>query len=172
VKMALQGENTHRSRARLLVFLFPGIHLRRMQRLLGLSFSSTRYHVDVLSRTGQIERVEDGGYSRLYPPGLDGENRILFSSLRSQSKRTILKTLIENPGLTQRQLMGLTGLAKSTLSETLKALVEAQIIETTSMATGLVVYHVRDKETVLALLESTSTAVERVVDRFIDLWDL
>src|SRR5439155_16838225 len=35
--------------------------------LTGMSFNSTRYHVDRLTKAGEIVRVEDGGYTRLYP---------------------------------------------------------------------------------------------------------
>jgi len=73
-----------RLRIKLLVSLHPGLHLRELQRQIGLSFSSTRYHLDKLAKQGEIDRVEDNGYSRIYPAGIDQSDKILLKPVTSQ----------------------------------------------------------------------------------------
>ena len=113
-----------RTRIKLVVSQKPGLHLRELQRQIGLSFSSTRYHVDKLAKEGEIDRVEDNGYSRIYPPGIDQKDKILLSLVLRETDYKILSSILKEDSISQQRLTELTKLAKSTVSEHLATLLE------------------------------------------------
>ena len=80
-----------------MISLLPGIHLRRLQKLLGTSFTTTRYHVASLEREGEIVRSKDGRYERLYPVGTPDNMKAAYACLQSETARTVLRLLVESP---------------------------------------------------------------------------
>ncbi len=114
------------SRIKLLIASLPGVHLRQIQRILGLSFSSVRYNVDVLKRNGEVLVWSESGRSRLFDPTISERERVLYSHLRNRISRKILRAIAQDGKLTNRQLSKMTGFAKSTLSECVCRLVEAK----------------------------------------------
>jgi predicted transcriptional regulator len=167
-------ESPNKLRIKLLVSTLPGIHLRELQRLLGISFNSTRYHVNNLSSTGEIicERVR--GRSRLYPPGVSGQDKLVYSLLRSRTCRSILTALVEEPNLTNKQISIKTELAKSTVSEHIQRLLSAGVVRMNVSNENGVTYELGDPNYILQLLMKTDrkrSALEVATDRFIDTWD-
>jgi predicted transcriptional regulator len=159
-------------RIRLLVSLLPGLHLRELQRLLGMSFNSTRYHVDKLTASGEIVRIEEGGYSRLYPIGTSEPDKALFSAIRRPTDRQILATMIKTTRVSHRELCTLAGFAKSTVSEHLGRLVEIGVVVGRRSSESTVEYELTDPSRVEALINTQKTTlVRKASDRFIDLWD-
>jgi len=155
-----------------LVWLAPGVHLRELQRLLGMSFNSTRYHVDKLTTAGEIIRVEEGGYSRLYPAGISEAERAIFTLVRGETDRKILASLVADPILSNKQLCELTQLAKSTVSEHMTGLVRAGIVKTRQVAENCVAYELERPEQIRLLLKGQNPSLlKKASDRFIDLWD-
>ncbi|OLD03315.1 hypothetical protein AUG19_03940 [archaeon 13_1_20CM_2_54_9] len=161
-----------RVRVKLIISLLPGVHLRELQRLLGMSFNSTRYHVDRLAKTGEIVRVEDGGYSRIYTAGISDAERPLFALVRGETDRKILESLSANSWLSHKQLANLTGLAKSTISKHLAELAGLGIVKTRQMGEAGVVYELQHREQIRSLLGSHNPSLlKKASDRFIELWD-
>jgi len=168
----LQTQGNSRLRVKLFVSLSPGVHLRELQRLLGVSFNSTRYHVDKLAKAGEIVRVEEGGYSRLYPRGTTESERILFAVVRSETDRRILSRLVANSALSSKELCDQTGLAKSTVSEHIAELVRVGIIRTRQIGETSTSYELEQPERIRLLLRNLNAGLQKkVTDRFIDLWD-
>jgi predicted transcriptional regulator len=168
----LGAQRNNRVRVRLLVSMHPGVHLRELQRLVGMSFSSTRYHVDKLTKIGEIIRVEDGGYSRLYPAGIGEAERTIFPLARGETDRKILAILTTDPVLSNKRLCELTGLAKSTVSEHLADLIRAGVIKTRHNTDLGIFYELEEPEKIRLLLKSqNSNLLKKASDRFIDLWD-
>lgn len=166
----MQANN--RLRVKLIVSLTPGVHLRKLQRQAGISFNSTRYHVDKLTKAREIVRIEDGGYSRLYPPDTSLEDRTLFTILQSETDQRILKILSENQLVTRKRLGELVGLAKSTMSEHLSDLVELGVVKTEMSIEGSLSYYLNEPEKVQTLLVSLNPGLlKKATGRFIDLWD-
>lgn len=50
-----------------LVARYPGIHVREMERHLGLSSRLAAYHLESLEAEGFVQRVHETGYSRYFP---------------------------------------------------------------------------------------------------------
>ena len=159
-----------RARIRLLVSLQPGLHLRELQRQIGLSFSSTRYHVDRLAKEGEIERVEDKGYSRIYPAGTGANDRILLSVVRRKTDHKILSCFLTENGASQQRLIDFTGLSKSTVSEHLATLLELGIVRLRS-GDERRVFELTDLAKIDRLMRRYPVLLEKATSRFIDLWD-
>jgi predicted transcriptional regulator len=159
-------------RIRLLVWLLPGLHLRELQRLIGMSFNSVRYQVDKLTASGEILRIEEGGFSRLYPVGTSDADKALFSAIRRPTDRQILAIMIKTRRVSHRELSTLTGFAKSTLSEHLGRLAEIGAIVRRISSESTVEYELTDPARIEALINVQNlTLVRKATDRFIDLWD-
>jgi predicted transcriptional regulator len=158
-------------RVKLVVSLLPGVHLRQLQRIIGLSFNSTRYHVDALAKTGEIVRAEDGGYSRLYPVGVTDSDRALFPLTRKDSDQRILNCMVENRMSSHKQLCEATGLAKSTVTEHLARLVNIGVAKIYRDG-STTFYGLNDPDKVRQMLErAKSTLLRKATREFIDLWD-
>jgi predicted transcriptional regulator len=165
---------SNRQRTMHLVSLLPGIHLRELQRLLGISFSSTRYNVERLCNSGEITSQRENGYIRLYPTGTKNDERIVFSLLRSKTTSTILAEVVkEHEGITHKQLCERTGFAKSTVTENLRRVVESGLVEIKFSADLKQIYVSQNHNELLRMLISSRRLSDRgsATERFIDLWD-
>lgn len=164
-----------RAQAKLIVSLSPGIHLRKLQKLLGTSFTTTRYHVDSLERDGEILRSKDGKYDRLYPVGTTEEMRAVYAVLQNKTARRILRALgdggeqeLTNGGLSER-----LHLPRSTLSECVMDLSRVNLVKRSHTLDGRILYGVQKSEEVSRLLASLDrNPLGVATDGFIDLWDL
>jgi predicted transcriptional regulator len=141
--------------------------------LLGISFNSTRYNVDKLLRNGEVVSHKEKRYVRLYPAGTKDDELRVYSFLRSKTLKSILRALInEHEGLTQRQLCESTGLAKSTISENLKQLMELGLIEFASSDDLKFVLVPSLRPRLQQLIDASQrTLIDHATGRFIDLWD-
>lgn len=160
-----------RIRIKQLVWLRPGVHLRELQRLLGSSFSSTRYNVDKLAENGEISRFDAYGYSRLYPPGLAENERKLLSALRRGSDSKILLSLLYEKRLSQKRLCEITRLAKSTVSERLAFLIRDNVIQSVKDPTGKMWFSLIDSALLNRLLQQNAGLIAKATARFVELWD-
>ncbi len=168
----METDHSNRNSVKVLVSLLPGLHLRQLQRILGLSFNSTRYHVEALTRTGEIVRLEEGGYSRLYPIGTNEFDRTVYSLIRSISDRKILNCLTKRGPFSHKQLSDTTGLAKSTISEHLVRMLQAGVIRTSQATDYSTVYELVDPDRIKEMLHANDGALLRkAAKEFVDLWD-
>ena len=163
---------SNRTRIRSLVFVLPGVHMRQVQRILGLSFSSVRYNVDTLKKSREIQDWSQKGRSRLFPPEVVETDRVVYSHLRNRSSRKILRAFAHKDKLTNSELAEITGFAKSTLSESIHRLLDAGLLITSFSAGGRVAYQLRDPNRVVPMIrDADHTSLEEATDRFIQLWD-
>lgn len=163
---------SNKTRIRSLIFALPGVHLRQIQRILGVSFSSVRYNVDSLKHGGEILDSDESGHSRLFPSEVSEPERVIYSHLRTRSSRKILRALAKHGRLTNRELSNITGYSKSTISESIRRLLDARILATSFSVTGRIAYKIKDPERVLRMLHTADhTVLEEATDRFIQLWD-
>jgi DNA-binding IclR family transcriptional regulator len=171
----LSARNYYRTQTKLIVSLSPGVHIRRLQKLLGASFSTTRYHVDKLEREGEIVRSKDGRYDRLYPTGTLEGMKAVYAILQGNSARKVLQALAEagQRELTNGDLSELTRLPRSTVSESVAQLSKASLVRRSLAADGRILFRIQDREEVLALLAVFQrNLLDIAADRFIDLWEL
>ncbi len=158
-----------------IVALSPGIHVRRLQKVLGASFSTTRHHVESLERDGEIVRSRDGRYDRLYPAGTPESMKAVYATLQSKTSRKVLQALAESGSLelTNGDLSRRVSLPRSTVSECVAHLTGVALVKRSLTLDGRILFEVRDKEEVLRLLATFhGNMLNLAADRFIDLWDL
>jgi predicted transcriptional regulator len=163
-------QSQSRARIKLLVSFQPGLHLREIQRQVGLSFSSTRYHVDKLAREGELDRVEDKGYSRIYPPGTDSKDRVLLSLVRRKTDHKILSCFLAENNPTQHRLTEVTELSKSTISEHLATLLELGVVRTRDRGEQRT-FELIEPAKISGLMKRHPVILVKATSRFIDLWD-
>jgi predicted transcriptional regulator len=158
----------------MIVSLSPGIHLRRLQKLLGTSFSTTRYHVEGLARDGEIVCSKDGRYQRLYPAGTAEGSKATYALLQNGTARRVLGALLRGQGeLRNGDLCETAGLPRSTVSECIALLAEAGLVRRRVTVDGRALYGVQDKERTLELLAGFErNLLDIATERFTDLWDL
>jgi len=162
----------NRDRAMRIIQLNPGIHLRRLQKLLGTSFSTARYHVSNLERDGEIIRSKDRRYDRLYPRGTSDAMQTTFAAMQSGSARRVLEALADSD-LAFGDVAERTGLSMSTVSERIKELGEADLVSRFTSPDGHTKYTLHDRERVVVLLTSLQrNMMDIAVENFLDLWDL
>ena len=167
-------ENPNRERAKLIVLLFPGVHLRKLQKLLGASFSTTRYHVERLTRDGEIVCSKEGRYQRLYPSGISDASRATYAVLQSKTARKILGVLAQNrQELRNGDLCAIAKLPRSTVSECTTLLCRVGLVGRRTGADGHALYGIKDGEGSLKLLSAfEKNLLDIASDRFADLWDI
>jgi DNA-binding IclR family transcriptional regulator len=171
----LSARDSYRAQTKLIVSMSPGVHIRRLQKLLGASFSTTRYHVDKLERAGEIVRSKDGRYDRLYPTGTPENMKAVYAVLQSDNARKVLQALVEDGRreLTNGELSELTRLPRSTVSECVTAISRTSLVRRSLAADGRILFKVQDREEVLAHLAAFRRSLLNIAaDNFIDLWDL
>jgi predicted transcriptional regulator len=152
-------------------FATPGIHLRELARLLDVSLHSVRYHVDLLSSSGQIICDKTSKYSRIFPPGTQEIDIAAYSLLRNNSARKVLSALCSMNNLNNKEISEITGLAKSTVSEITQKLVEIHLVGMELSDNGIRI-GLRDPARAIKLLQQVGAAKTSVVDSFIDIWEL
>jgi len=167
--------NPKRAQTKLIVSMSPGIHLRKLQRLLGASFTTTRYHVGNLERDGEIVRWKDGRYDRLYPAGTAEGMKEVYSVLQSKTARRILQSLSDGGGqdMTNGDLSDKLHISRSTLSEYVAHLCKAGLLRRSLAADGRILFGVEDAQElsrILAVFEKNMLSI--ATDRFVDLWDI
>lgn len=163
-------ESQSRARIKLLVSFQPGLHLRELQRQIGLSFSSTRYHVDKLARDGEVDRVKEKGYSRIYPRGIDSKDRVLLSLVRRKADHKIISCFLAENSLTQQRLTEVTGLSKSTVSEHLATLLELEVVRIRAGGEQRT-FELAEPAKMNGLMRRHPVVLEKATRRFVDLWD-
>jgi len=124
-----------------------------------------------MTKAGEILRVEEGGFARLYPAEMSEEERNLSALVRGETNRRILQALLGNDHVSTKQLSDLAGLAKSTLSEHLADLVQSGIVNAHQGGENRISYTLQQPEKVQLLLSQHQNFVREAANRFSDLWD-
>lgn len=151
----MDSNNPNRMMIKELVSISPGIHLRRLQKLLGLSFTTTRYHVNNLVRDGEVTLAALGGYTRLYPAGTADDMKVAYASLQNKNARAVLEAILDSPGreVTQAEVAKSLGVARSTVTERVSLLSDAHLVKRSLTGDGRVVFGVVDCEQASAMLK-------------------
>jgi predicted transcriptional regulator len=159
----------------LIVSLSPGVHIRRLQKLLGASFTTTRYHVERLEQDGEIVRSKDGRYDRLYPAGMLDSAKAVYATFQSNNARKILRVLSqeEPQELTNAELSVRTRLSRSTVSECVGGLIKASLIKRSVAPDGRILFGLQNGAEMIQLLSVFQRNLLSIAaDRFIELWDI
>lgn len=148
----------------------PGASAREVQRIAGLGWGETAYHLGQLTTAGVLRRERGGRRDYYFLAATTWEDRRLFRALRSPAQRALLLLLSEAPGLSLADLRDRTGFSLSTTSFHLRQLLEHAVVE--GFRDGnLRRYRAVRPERVAELVRGYRTSFEdRLVDRFVETW--
>ena len=148
----------------------PGLSARDIQRLAGLGWGETSYHLERLEDAGVLRRERGGRRDYYFPATMTWEDRRLLQALRSPAQRALLLLLSERPGLTLAELREVAGFSLSTTSFHLRQLLDRAAVEMYREGNARR-YRVVRPERVAELVRGYRTSFEdRLVDRFVETW--
>lgn len=106
-----------------------GSHLREIARKCDLPLGTALYHLDRLEAEGLVTVRRDGRYKRYFPAqGLGRKEKDLLSAFRHAVPRRIGVVLLDVHAASQRELCGLIGVSRSTLSFHVNSLIARGIV--------------------------------------------
>ncbi len=156
---------------------YPGIHLRGIERELGLSSALVHYHVKSLETSGEVVAAAVGGYLRFYPADLgegrgeiSDEDREVLAALREEIPLHVILLLLDGGPTPQSDLVEELGLAKSTVSYHIDRLVARRLVERVEKASGERVIRVRDAARVRRVLTRYAPTAD-LIEKFRALWE-
>ncbi len=150
----------------------PGLHFRELQRRTKMANGQLKYHLGWLKDHSVIRTIADGQYLRFYTLEKIGANeRTVLELSRQRSIRHILLHLLENGRDNHENIVNKLDLSPSTISWHLKKMVNAGILA--KEVDGRKSYFsLCDPETVKGtLVKYRESFLDRMVDRFIEMWD-
>lgn len=107
----------------------PGIKFREIMRKTGLKNGVLSYHTKKLEENGAIKIERNPGETRFYPLCVTEQESIMIKSLRQETPRQIMLSLMDEQFLTFNELVNKVHKSQSTVSVFLNRLVDDSIIE-------------------------------------------
>lgn len=148
----------------------PGSSARDVQRLAGLAWGETAYHLDQLTRAGAVRRERGGRRDYYFRPDMTWDDRKLLRSLRSPSQRRLLLELTARPGATVLELSERTQLSSTTVSFHLRELVRAQTVESYRDGNFRRYRPLLSTRLTTLLRDYRESFQDSLVDRFVATW--
>ncbi len=177
--MKVQAVLDLRNRRRIFELLsrYPGLHLRELERQLGLDVRALKHHLEFLEKHEAVVSMTQNGYLRHYPrmlyEGVFRERvgafeRKVLGLLRRRTFLQLVLILLDGGLLSVEDIQRQTGLAPSTLSHHLRKLEGLPII--ISKREGRIkLYRVTDAPAMVQLLLKYRPTQDLIED-FLDLW--
>lgn len=149
----------------------PGVHLREMERELGMGLGTLTYHLEVLVKAGMIRTEKEGNHVRYFISNdFKPKSQRTLSHLRNRSSRSILIHALDRGSIGLAQLGELTGLSPSTLNYHLNRLSSAGLV--VLRREGNVTVSVADPDEILDMLVWVREEIEKdPVEALTDAWD-
>ena len=97
----------------------PGVHMASIVSKLKMNLGTFRYHLQVLNDRKLVSIMYDGKYIRIFPNAgsISDIDKMILANLNNETKRKIIKTVIENPGINASFIADNVGMS---LSNTMK----------------------------------------------------
>jgi predicted transcriptional regulator len=108
----------------------PGIKFREIMRETGLKNGVLSYHVRKLEQAGGVKIDRKSGETRFYPLCVTDEESNLITSLRRETQKHILLSLLDGKSLSFSEIVYKVRKSPSTVSTFLSKLVDDDIVET------------------------------------------
>ncbi|OYT62576.1 transcriptional regulator [Thermoplasmatales archaeon ex4484_30] len=154
-----------------LILKNPGLHEREIARKLKMSLSTLDYHIHYLEKREIIVSKKDGRYTRYFVSRKIGaQDKRAISLLRQKTPRGIVLFLLLHPKALHKEICDELKKSPSTISFHLKKLIDAGIVDATSIGRGTA-YEVKNAEKIVDILITyKSTFLDDAVDKFIETW--
>lgn len=146
----------------------PGIKFREIMRETGLKNGVLSYHARKLEENGSVKIDRKSGETRFYPLFVTEEESLVISTLRRDTQRYILLSLLDGKSLSFNEIVQKVKRAPSTVSTFLSKLVEDGLIEIKIIELKKV-YFLRNPDMVHEIIERYSPVLlERSAYNFAD----
>ena len=146
----------------------PGIKFREIMRESGLKNGVLSYHARKLEQIGSIKIERKSGETRFYPLFVTEKESILITSLRRDTQRHILLSLLEGNPLSFNDIVKKVKKSPSTVSTFLSKLVEDEIVEVKIIELKKV-YYLKNVDMVREIIERYNPVLlERTAYNFAD----
>ena len=118
------------------ILAYPGVSYKILKKVFGLTDGTLRYHLNFLERAEKIRFSLEAGRRLFFP----NYNEVPSSQLHPNSfkpynitplQQRILTTIKQYPGISQKELIGKTGLKRYTIVNNLKKLLKLDIVRKT-----------------------------------------
>lgn len=168
------------TRRRIFHFLqeYPGLHLRELERQLGMDVRALKHHLDFLEAHEAVTSIQQDGYLRFYPRAWEegffrerigaSEKRVL-GVLRQRVPLHIVLLLLERGELGTDALRAELGIAKSTLSYHLRKLARLRLVGARTEEKRRL-YRLLDAHVAVQLLVRYRPTPD-LISSFLDLWE-
>ncbi|MFQ5919233.1 MAG: winged helix-turn-helix transcriptional regulator [Thermoplasmata archaeon] len=157
---------------------YPGLHLRELERRLGMDVRGLQYHLEFLESHGALSSLREGGYLRYYPREWDqsqfreqfgpAEKRIL-AVLRQPRPLQLILLLLEHGDISGPMLQGEMGLGGAALTYHLRKLLRLHVVDVRTVG-RVKHYQLKDPESILQLIIRYRPPPDLIED-FLDLWE-
>lgn len=150
----------------------PGIYIRELERETGFTMGQLTYHLSLLVKANLIKEEFDGRFKRFYPLGLSNYDRKILSLLRKPVLRKIIVLILENRSITNKKLSENMSLSSATISWYINNLKDAQLLNNETRGNEII-YSLKDEpEIIKVLIAYKESFLDKLVDRFIETWDV
>ena len=119
----------------------PGDHYNSIQKALDIANGTFAYHIRVLEKEGYVRSVWEGTHKCFYPAGMNIPPR--ENTLRA-GQRLIIERILEEPGISQREIAEDLGVSSATVSYHIRDLQEMGVVESERKGMRLKYYINRD----------------------------
>jgi predicted transcriptional regulator len=150
---------------------YPGVHLRKICRELGLAMGDTQYQLSILEKEGRIKSKRVGNHRHYYPVTIPNEqNELILAFLRQETTKDILVYLMENPGSTQQALANFKNVSAPTIKWHMSRLIESELVVVTREG-KVIKYFIKDPRGLTSSLKNYMPAlwnnlVNRLAEKF------
>jgi predicted transcriptional regulator len=146
----------------------PGIKFREIMRATGLKNGVLSYHARKLEEDGSVKIERKSGETRFYPLCVTEQESNIITSLRRDTQRHILLSLLDGRSLTFNEIVEKVKKSPSTVSVFLGKLTEEKIVEV-KISELKKVYFLKNQDMVHEIIEKYNPVLlERAAYNFAD----
>ncbi len=117
-------DNANRNRIIEVITKEPGIHFRKLSRIVELKQGVLSYHLNVLEKNEMVKSVQDGNNRRFYVYGEKVKPEMFLTDLQ----RSIVQVIYDTPGISQSKISKQLGRSKALINYHLRILREANLV--------------------------------------------
>jgi len=163
-------ENERRSKIYATIKKNPGLHVRELQRIVGIPLASLQYHLTYMASRHVILEEKSEHYTRYYSKPLEPEDKKILSVLRQKRLKEIVMLILVSKKAKYQLIVQTLKLTPSTVSLYLKCLLDNDVIERTKIGYENI-YTLKDEDKIAKILITyQSSFLDTLVDKWANTW--
>ena len=153
---------------------YPGVHLRKICRELGLAMGDTQYQLSILEKEGRIKSSRVGNHRHYCSLTIPNEqNELILAFLRQETIRDVLVYLMENPGSSQQALANFKNVSAPTIKWHMSRLIELELVMVAREG-KVVKYFIKDPRSLTSCVKNYmpslwNSLVNRFAEKFFEI---